>query len=135
MRNAFDCNSAGSSGSCRQSCRSTKSREDRAKLAHAEGLDTFQRAFAACRDAGYTKKPSSLPSHLPTSFQLRFIMSDIDQTRDDQACIVCPTIEVSTLGGGASQSRRQWTNCSLAFALRLGHLIYSTAFLCFAGCW
>jgi hypothetical protein len=25
--------------------------EDQAKLAHAEGLDTFQRAFAACMDA------------------------------------------------------------------------------------
>jgi hypothetical protein len=25
--------------------------EERAKLAHAEGLDTFQRAFAACMDA------------------------------------------------------------------------------------
>jgi hypothetical protein len=28
-----------------------KADEDRAKLAHAEGLDTFQRAFAACMDA------------------------------------------------------------------------------------
>lgn len=28
-----------------------KAEEDRAKLAHAEGLDTFQRAFAACMDA------------------------------------------------------------------------------------
>jgi len=28
-----------------------KAEEDRAKLAHAEGLDTFQRAFGACMDA------------------------------------------------------------------------------------
>jgi hypothetical protein len=28
-----------------------KADEDRAKLAHAEGLDSFQRAFAACMDA------------------------------------------------------------------------------------
>lgn len=28
-----------------------KAEEDRAKLAHAEGLDTFQRAFSACMDA------------------------------------------------------------------------------------
>jgi len=28
-----------------------KAEEDRTKLAHAEGLDTFQRAFAACMDA------------------------------------------------------------------------------------
>jgi len=28
-----------------------KAEEERAKLAHAEGLDTFQRAFAACMDA------------------------------------------------------------------------------------
>jgi Glycine-zipper domain len=28
-----------------------KADEDRAKLAHAEGLDTFQRAFSACMDA------------------------------------------------------------------------------------
>jgi hypothetical protein len=28
-----------------------KAEEDRAKLAHAEGLDSFQRAFGACMDA------------------------------------------------------------------------------------
>src|SRR5215471_15349087 len=28
-----------------------KAEEDRARLAHAEGLDTFQRAFGACMDA------------------------------------------------------------------------------------
>jgi len=28
-----------------------KQEEDQAKLAHAEGLDAFQRAFAACMDA------------------------------------------------------------------------------------
>ncbi len=28
-----------------------KAEEERGKLAHAEGIDTFQRAFAACLDA------------------------------------------------------------------------------------
>jgi hypothetical protein len=28
-----------------------KAEEERPKLAHAEGLDTFQRAFSACMDA------------------------------------------------------------------------------------
>ena len=52
-----EANAASKQKAAQQTAAAQKEAESQAKLAHAEGLDTFQRAFGACMDArGYSVK-------------------------------------------------------------------------------